>query len=110
MFIKTQFKSAALTDDGSAAGVVKVASTAGFVKGARVLLGNNEQGDEYLVIAVQSATELLVRLADSKSYAPADVSAYTTAKDSTVDQPAEQVVDVLPQDVPVSIAFPIRTT
>lgn len=88
---KVSYKSAPLTTDGGANGILAVADTSGFVKGAKVFLGASGLPTVELEIAViKSPTELGVKLKSSPS-ARYDSSGFTTALGATLVQPEQDV-------------------
>jgi hypothetical protein len=88
---KVSQRSAALTADGGSNGILSIADTSAFVKGATLFLG--AQGlptVELEVAAILSPTNFAVKLKSSPS-ARYNSSGYTTALGATVVQPEQDV-------------------
>lgn len=79
------FVQAALTANGGTTGILTVASTTGFVAGAKVWLYSSAvDGIELVVDAVVDATHLAVR--KPNLWSRFNASSYTTAQTATVTQ------------------------
>lgn len=88
---KVSYKSAALTADGGANGILTIADTSAYVKGATIFLGATGLPTvELEVAAILSAATFAVKLKSSPS-ARYNSSGYTTALSATVVQPEQDV-------------------
>lgn len=98
----------AFTQNGTAGGIVTVATTYRFVRGATVFLSSNTQSIVELQISeVISQTKIAVKIANGLSYDLFDCSAYTTADSAAITQPADANKTDNTEEVvqPVSIAY-----
>ncbi|MDE2425710.1 MAG: hypothetical protein KGO96_07370 [Elusimicrobia bacterium] len=91
---QAQYLVSSLTANGAATGVITVASTMGFRKGALCYMnGTGLTSQEVRIMNIVNGTQMTVRLtSDPVGYGGSSMAAFTTAASSSITQPS-QVVD-----------------